>query len=168
MKIRVRDIVVCSFLAAILFVVQVAMGFLPNIELVSMLVILYTLIYKRKTLAVIYVFAVLEGLVYGFGIWWWTYLYVWTILYLVVRLFHKNTNPVIWAVISSIYGLSFGFLCSLTYLVSGGPGAMLSFWVSGIPFDIIHGIGNFCVMLIFYKPLMGLLRRLNRIDGREV
>lgn len=167
MKITVKDVVVCAFLAAILFVVQVALGFLPNIELVSFLVILYTLTFKKRTLAIIYVFAVLEGLVYGFGIWWWDYLYVWTILYFVVRLFRKNTSPVIWAVISCLYGLSFGFLCSLTYLVSGGAGAMVSFWVSGIPFDILHGIGNFFVMLIFYKPMMELFQKLNKINYKE-
>lgn len=58
MKATVKDIAVCAFLAAILFVVQVMLGFLPNIELVSLLVILYTLEFRKKTLWVIYVFAV--------------------------------------------------------------------------------------------------------------
>ena len=160
MKVTVKDIAVCAFLAAILFVVQVMLGFLPNIELVSLLVILYTLEFRKKTLWVIYVFAVLEGLVYGFGVWWWMYLYVWTILYFIAGLFRKNNSTLLWALISGIYGLCFGFLCSFPYLIMGGPGAMLSFFISGIPFDLLHGAGNFVVMLVFYKPVRQILARI--------
>ncbi|MDQ9757401.1 hypothetical protein RFZ45_00270, partial [Acinetobacter baumannii] len=71
----------------VLFVAQIALAVLPNIEIVSLLVIVYTLVFERKTIPIIYAFALLEGLVYGFGIWWIMYLYVWTILYAIVRCF---------------------------------------------------------------------------------
>ena len=159
MKATAKDIVLCALLAARLLVLQVALGFLPNIEVVSLLIIVYTLVLERRALWIIYVFAFLEGLVYGFGIWWWNYLYVWTILYAAVRLFRRNTSAVFWAVLSGLYGLGFGFLCSLVYLLSGGPGAMFANWVSGIPFDLVHGAGNFAVAMVFYQPLMRLMKK---------
>ena len=69
-----------GLLAAILLIGQVGMAFLPNIEPVSTLIILYTLTHKKYTFYIIYVFVLLEGILYGFGIWWISYLYIWSIL----------------------------------------------------------------------------------------
>lgn len=157
---KLKNIVICAFLSALLIIVQVSLAFLPNIELVSLLIIIYTLTLKRKTLYIIYTFALIEGLIYGFGIWWFMYLYIWTILYLIVSIFYKNKSVVIWAIISCIYGLAFGLLCSLPYLIFGGIGAAISIWISGIPFDIMHGISNFFVTLILFNPIYSLLKRL--------
>lgn len=161
---KTKDIVTCSFLAAILLVVQIMLGFLPNVELVSLLIIIYTLTLGRKTLAVIYLFALFEGLLYGFGIWWVMYLYVWTILYMVVRILRKNNHKLIWAVTSGIFGLSFGALCSLPYAAAGGLGAGIAWWISGIPFDLLHGISNFLVVLLFFTPILSIVQRLIRGD----
>lgn len=65
-----------GFLTAVVFAAQVVMGFLPNIELVTLLFILYTLVLGKKVFLIIYVFVFLEGFFYGFGLWWINYLYV--------------------------------------------------------------------------------------------
>ncbi len=153
-------LVVAALLAALLFTVQVALGFLPNIELVSLMVILFTLVFGRLTVYAIYAFALLEGLMYGFGIWWVMYLYVWTILYLIVVLFKKNESVILWAVISAFFGLSFGALCAIPYAVAGGIGAGIAWWSAGIMFDITHAIGNFVVTLVLFKPLYYVLEKL--------
>ncbi len=62
--ITVKDIVICGLFAAVLLVTQVTLAALPNIELVSLLVIVYTLIFGKKTIPIIYIFALLEGLLY--------------------------------------------------------------------------------------------------------
>ena len=67
-------------LAALLFAGQVALAAIPNVEIVSLLVILYTLALGRKVFLVIYTFVLLEGVFYGFGLWWINYLYVWAAL----------------------------------------------------------------------------------------
>ena len=73
---KTRELVGNAFLAAILVIVQVAFSFLPNIEFVSLLIILYTLVFEKRTVVIIYLFALLEGILYGFGVWWIMYLYV--------------------------------------------------------------------------------------------
>ena len=70
---RTRELVVMGVLTAVVFVAQVAMGFLPNIELVTLLFILYTLAFGKKVFLMIYVFVLLEGIFYGFGLWWLNY-----------------------------------------------------------------------------------------------
>lgn len=158
---KIKEITMLAMLSAIMFVAQVALKFIPNIELVSLLVILYTLIFKQKTLYIIYVFVILEGLLYGFGLWWFGYLYVWTFLYIIVRIFRKNKHPLFWIIISGVYGLSFGAFFAIPYFFMGGPASAFAYWVNGIPYDIGHCIGNIVVTLVLFQPLYHLLRLVN-------
>lgn len=153
MKLTVKEAVLISLLAALLFVSQVGLAFLPNIEVVSLLIILYTMFFKKKTLYIIYIFVLLEGLLYGFGIWWIMYLYVWTILWGLTMLLKNEKSPVIWAFISGFYGLSFGTLCSVPYFFTGGVHMAVSWIISGLIMDIVHGVGNFFVTLLLFQPL---------------
>lgn len=59
---KTREIVTMGILSAILLAAQVSLGFLPNIELVTLLLIVYTLVLKKKVFFVIYVFVLLEVL----------------------------------------------------------------------------------------------------------
>ncbi len=153
MKLTVKELVLIALLSTLLLVLQIGLAFLPNIEVVSLLIILYTLFFKKKTLYIIYIFALLEGLVYGFGIWWIMYLYVWTILWGITMLLKEEKSPVIWAFVSGFFGLFFGVLCSVPYFITGGVSLGLSWIASGLLMDVIHGVGNFLVALLLFQPL---------------
>ncbi|BBF41803.1 substrate-specific component CbrT of predicted cobalamin ECF transporter [Lachnospiraceae bacterium KM106-2] len=157
--INTKLLVSLAMLTSILLLGQIALAPLPNIEIVSLLIILYTLLLGKYVYYIIYGFAVLEGLVYGFGLWWFMYLYVWTILAIITMIFRKNRSPVFWAIVSGLFGLSFGFLCSFPYFITGGIGGGVAFFLSGIPFDITHSIGNVIVALILFQPLYSILKR---------
>ena len=159
MKLNIRELVLLSLLAALLLVAQVALAFLPNIEVVSILIILYTLFFKKKTLYVIYLFALLEGLIYGFGTWWIMYLYVWTILWGIAMFLQKERSPIIWAFISGFFGLAYGTLCSVPYFFIGGVKTGLAWIAGGLMFDVTHGIGNFIVALVLFKPLYAMFQK---------
>ncbi|MBP3610871.1 MAG: hypothetical protein J6J42_11120 [Lachnospiraceae bacterium] len=159
----VKELVLTALLSALLLTSQVALAVLPNIEVVSLLVILYTLFFKKKTLYIIYIFAILEGLVYGFGTWWFMYLYVWTILWGITTLFKEEKNPVIWAFISGFFGLLFGTLCSVPYFIIGGVNMGLSWIAAGLMADVIHGVGNFVVTLVLFKPLYTAFQKIHHI-----
>lgn len=159
-----REIALLGLLSGLLLGVQLAFAFLPNIELVSLLVILYTLHLEYKALPVIYVFVVLEGLVFGFGIWWIMYLYVWTVLFFLTRLMRKNRSIIGWAMLSAAFGLCFGALGSIPYIFLSGPQAAFAWFVAGIPFDIAHCVGNAVVCLALFKPLDYLFSQLKRFQ----
>lgn len=156
---KIFQIVIIGLFAAVLLIGQVGMAFLPNIEPVSTLVILYTLTYKKQTFYIIYVFVLLEGLLYGFGVWWVSYLYIWSILAIITLAFQKIESAILWAVISGAFGLCFGALTAIPYLISGGPGAAFAYWTNGIPYDILHCCGNFVLTLVLYKPLCRVLKK---------
>lgn len=157
---KVKDLVLIGMMSAILVAAQVGIAIIPNVELVSLLIILFTLIFGWKTLFIIYTFVFIEGIIFGFGYWWMNYLYVWTILFGITMVFRRQTSGYFWAMISGFFGLSFGALCSLIYFFMGGVPAMMGYWVNGILFDLVHGIANFIVALVLFTPLHRLLSRL--------
>lgn len=160
MKTRIFDISLGAMLGALLLGVQVALSFIPNIELVSFLIIIYTLTLRSKALIPIYVFVFLEGFIYGFGIWWINYLYIWTVLFLVVMLLSKVDSVIVWSIVSAGYGLFFGMLCAIPYLFMGGINMAIAYWVEGIIFDIAHCIGNFIACIILFKPVNRFFKKI--------
>lgn len=156
---KARSLAWMGVLTALLFAGQVVMSFLPNLEIVSLLIILYTIFFGKKVFWMIYGFVFLEGFLYGFGMWWFQYLYLWSILAVAALFFRSNTSPLFWGILSGFFGLSFGALCALPYLIAGGPAAAFSYWVSGLGFDLIHCIGNVVLCLVLFKPLYALLQK---------
>lgn len=163
-KISAFELVVISLFGALLLAVQTGLSSLPNIELVSILVIVFTLILGTKIAYVLFIFVLAEGLLYGFGLWWFCYIYVWGILAIFAYIFRKNREPLFWALVSGVYGLLFGVLCSPVYFFTSGIGGMISWIASGLLFDVIHGVSNFIIALVLFKPLFKVLDRLmNRV-----
>ena len=169
-----QDVATASLMVAVIEACKLVMQGLPNIEMTSFLVILFTLRYPRLTLYVIPVFTLIEGMLYGFGLWWVMYLYAWPLLTVVTRAFSRSDSAFFWAMVSGVFGLLFGFLCAVPYffigLVSGGPAQgltqMFAWWVAGIPFDLTHGMSNFAIMLVLYRPLSSLLKQMPGITAR--
>ena len=156
-----RTIAVLALCTALVFGLQVTLAAIPNGECVTLLFILFTLYFRYRTLYIIYAFALLEGLTYGFGIWWVMYLYIWTILWALVMLLGKTERSVwFWAILAAAYGLFYGMLCSLPYLLVGGPAMAFSWWITGIPFDMLHCVFNFAIVMMLYRPLSRLFSTL--------
>ena len=166
-KTAVFDIALVAMMVAVIEVFKFAMVGLPNIELTSFWLILFSKNFGKKVYFVVPVFVVLEGMIFGFNLWWISYLYCWPLLILVTRIFRNNNSATLWSVISAVFGLLFGALCAIPYLFTGTDlrsGLTLAFnwWVAGIPWDIAHCIGNFILMMLLYKPLSKVMLRLQK------
>ena len=163
---RAGEIAVLGLLGAVLFAGKIALAGLPNIEIVSLLVIVYTVVLGWRALFPVYVYVLLEYVTWGFGLWSACYLEVWPALVLAARLLWRMESPLGWAVLSGAFGMSFGALCALVYLVSGGWAFALSWWIQGIPFDLLHCAGNFVLALTLFRPCKKLLTRLTGVSLR--
>lgn len=157
-----RRLVLTALMGALLVAGKQAMSGLPNIEPVSLLIVLYTLELPRETPGAITVFLVLQGLLYGFGLWWAMYLYIWFLLMIAVRLLRRHDKAWFWAIVSGVYGLCFGALCAIPYLFVKDYAFALAWWISGLSFDALHGAGNFVLMLLLYRPLRRALQLAKR------
>ena len=79
-KITVREVALFGMLGALTFGLKVAMSYLPNIEPVSLLTMLFAVTFGWKSLYCVYTFVIMEVLFHGLGLWNINYLYIWTIL----------------------------------------------------------------------------------------
>lgn len=162
----VREMCIFAMLGSVMFASKVIMEALPNIHLLGMLTVTYTLLYRKKALIPIYLYVVLNGLFAGFNFWWLPYTYIWTILWGGVMLLPRNiprkVQFILYPLICAIHGFAFGVLYSPAQaLMFGLTFKQTVAWViSGIPFDLIHGFSNLVVGFLIL-PLSELLTRLS-------
>ena len=161
-KLNVRELVLFGILGAMTFAMKVVMAPLPNIEPVTLSLLVYGAVFGYKALYPTYVYVAMEILYFGLGTWNICYLYIWAIpVFLGVIL--RDTKPaVVWALAAAVFGLFFGALCGIVDAFIGGVGYAVAKWASGIPFDIAHCLGNFGIALVLVNPLRELLERLYR------
>lgn len=159
-KLSIRDIAFLAIMAALMFASQVVMASLPNIHIVALLIILTTFMFGWKAMYSVAVFIVLEGLMFGFGPWWFGYIIAWPLLVVVTVIFRANTAPLFWAVVSGLHGLFFGALCAIPQIFILGAKGAVAWWINGIPFDLIHCAGNFVLALVLISPLRRLTEKL--------
>ena len=156
---RSKDIALIGMMTATLEVAKTALNFLPNIELVTLLVILYSLYLGKRVFFAVYAFSLIEGLLFGFGVWWIMYLYIWPLLAVITLVFKNVQGRFFWALLAAAFGLTFGLFCAIPYLFIGGPSMAFSWWVAGIPYDLIHCVSNFLTVLVLLPPLRKVMER---------
>ena len=165
-KLTAREICLFGMLAAVTFGAKWVMAPLPNIEPVSLMVMLFGVVFGWKALFPVAVYVMAEILFYGLGPWNFNYLYVWLLLAAVAMLLRRVKNPLLWATVSAFFGLMFGALCAPVDVFIGGFGYAAGKWVSGIPFDLLHCVGNFFMALLLFVPLRKLITRLYESANR--
>lgn len=171
MKLSVKETAIFSMLGTLMYCSKLIMELLPNIHLVGVLVVAFTVVYRKKALYPIYIFVFLQGIFGGFNAWWVPYLYVWTVLWAVTMLLpekmSKVTAAVVYAVVCSLHGFLFGILYAPAQALFFGLDfkGMISWIGAGAVFDTVHGISNLlCGVLIM--PIISLIRRADSMAGR--
>ncbi len=156
-----------SMLGSIMFCSKIIMEILPNIHLLGMLTMVYTVVFRAKALIPIYIYVFINGLYAGFATWWIGYIYIWAVLWAMTMMIPKNLPKkiaaAVYPVVCSIHGFAFGILYAPAQaLVFGLNFKQMIAWIAaGFPFDIIHGISNLvCGFLII--PLSELLLKLKK------
>lgn len=160
MRMQTREVALFGVLGGLTFGAKVAMMWLPNIEPVSLMVMLFAVTFGRKALYPIYVYVLLEFLLYGINLWSANYLYIWLIPACAAWRLRDMTTPLGWALLSGAFGLLFGALCTPVYALTGGVSFALAWWLNGIPYDLLHCAGNFALALALFNPLRRLMERL--------
>lgn len=142
-------------LGAIMYVSKIIMEIAPNVHLLGVFTIAYTVVYRKKALYPIYIYVLLNGIFSGFAGWWIPYLYLWTILWGAVMLLPptipKRLRPVVYMVLCALHGFLFGTLYAPVHAILYGLSfeGMLAWIAAGLPWDLIHGVSNFfCGILV--------------------
>ena len=152
-------------LGAMMFCSKVIMEVLPNIHLLGMFTVAFTLAFRSKALIPIYINVFLIGVYGGFNLWWIPYLYSWPLLWAAAMLIPKRTPKwllcIICPVICSLHGFLYGILYAPAQALMFGLDfkGMVAWIIAGFPYDIVHGIGNFVAGLLIV-PLTQLMKKL--------
>lgn len=147
------------------------MEWAPNIHLLGMLTMAYTLTYRKKALIPIYVYVLLQGAFAGFALWWIPYTYIWTILWGITMILPKNIPAKIavpvYMGVCALHGLCFGTLYAPVQAIMYGLSwkGMIAWIIAGLPFDAIHAAGNLVVGALIL-PLSSTLTKLEKTGAR--
>lgn len=167
MRIKTRELTLFALLGTLMYGSKVLMEFLPNVHLLGMFTITFTVVYRKKALIPIYVYVFLNGLFAGFTFWWVPYLYIWTVLWGIVMLLPKTMPKKVavpvYMVTCALHGFLFGTLYAPVQALMFGLDfkGMLAWIVAGLPWDAIHGVSNFFAGALVV-PLATLLQKLSR------
>lgn len=162
------EIALFAMFGGIMYASKVAMAALPNIHLIGMFIMVFTLVYRFKALIPIYLYIFLEGLFGGFGMWWYSYLYAWAVLWGITMLLPKNmpkkVAAFVYPAVCSLHGLIFGALCAILQApLVGLPGikGIITYTITGFPYDVIHAAGNLAFGTLVL-PLSQILKKIKR------
>jgi len=163
-KLNVKELVIFAMLGALMYASKLIMEMAPNIHLIGVFIVAFTVVYRKKALYPIYIFVFLTGLLNGFNVWWVPYLYIWTVLWAAVMLLPrqmpKKIEPIVYMVVCALHGFLYGVIYAPAQALLFGLNfeRTIAWIAAGFPFDITHGISNFlCGTLIF--PIIRVLRR---------
>ena len=159
-KFSARELCILALMAALIFAAKFALASIPNVNLNAPLIILAVVFFGWKALAAVWIYVLLEGLFFGFHVWWVSYVFIWPLLVVIAMLFRRNESPWIWAVIAGFWGLFFGPLMYIPYFcIMGGWKGFFAMWIAGIPFDLTHCFSNAVLTLVLFPPLYRLMGR---------
>ncbi|MCM1488235.1 MAG: hypothetical protein NC203_07710 [Firmicutes bacterium] len=166
LPLSVAEMAVFAMLGALMYCSKVIMEALPNIHLLGMFTMTFTLAYRVKGLVPIYVYVLLNGIFAGFQPWWIPYLYIWTVLWGITMLLPKKiplkAGCFVYPIVCGLHGLAFGTLYAPAQALMFGLNLKqtLAWIAAGFPFDCIHAAGNLAAGLLIV-PLVTLLRKID-------
>lgn len=141
---------------AVIIGLQVALSPLPNIETVTLLLIIGAVhLPLLMVLPIGLCFVTIEMLIYGFGTWFFFYLVVWPLLILGTLVLRPLIRRHWWIAViwGSLFSFCFGTIDALLKGLLFGTSGLLAYWFQGLMFDLIHGVSNFLIIFCCYLPV---------------
>ncbi|MCL2355637.1 MAG: hypothetical protein FWC70_00585 [Defluviitaleaceae bacterium] len=186
----VRDLTVFAMLGAILFAAKFFAQILPpGMHLVGIFLAVITLTYRKRALIPLYVFILLDGVYWGFSVWWLPNLYVWLPLWGLFMLCRHTTDTntgvvkadpktrsavrfppakkaILYMSLCALHGLAFGTLFAPVHALFFGLNfdGMITWIILGLPVDILHAASNFAAGALI-APLATIL---SKLDKRQI
>jgi len=147
-----------------------ALSFIPNVEIVTLLIIVYASVFGIwYILPATIVFCLIEVLLYGFGYWFITYTLYWPLLGITASILLRNKKLWVAILLALLSTALFGLLSTLidTSLAILSSGQLHAFvrvfvltYIKGAWFYVVHIVSNCTLIAVLYVPLCRLLTRI--------
>lgn len=157
-----RKISFIAMLIALAAVGRIALGFIPNVQPTTTIIIIAAFLVNPFEAVIIAVLStVLSNLYLGSGMWTIYQAAIWSIIGLMSGLlgkYHQKLPLYILILFAGLCGIIYGFLMSIiqAYVMDVN---LWVYYLAGLPFDISHAIGNMVFFSIFYPVFFRLIKK---------
>ena len=169
----IKDTALIAICAAVLFVQQMALSFLPNIQFSTLLIVLYAKVLGfRRTTLIIFIHVIAYNLLSPFGPvipMYIPFMFVaWMLIPISLSTFLKKVESSLGL---ALFGLVFGFIYGWMFIpaavfITGTP--FVAYFIMDIPFEIVMGLSNFITIYWLYEPMKRVLHdQLIRFEQKE-
>ena len=155
-----RRLSLIAMLSSLSFVGRMMFTFLPNVQPTTVIIILVAMYlgsYDGWLVAMVSIF--ISNLYLGMGVWTIAQLISFSSIILLIHIFKKmNLNIRYYPLVALISGLVYGFVISLVQAPFFGWVSFFPYYLSGLPYDFNHAIGNYLFFIILHPPLSKILK----------
>ena len=158
-----KDIAYIAIMSAILIVGKFTLSFIPNVEIVTTLIICFSVVFKFKTVLATLIFCTLDIIIYPPSIdVIVSYFIYWNLLSIIASLMSflnvKNKNAYI--ILGIVMTLLFGVITSLSFsLFFKTP--FIAVYLAGLIFYAIQIVSTLVFMLIGFNPIIKILNKIH-------
>lgn len=161
-QIKVKDAALIAVLTAVLFVQQLALSVLPNIQFTTLLIVLYTKVLgPKRTSLIITLHVLLSNFFSPFGpvnpIYMPSMFIAWMLIPVLLSTVFKGLDkPYPLAIFGFFFGFVYGWLfIPVSVFMLGIP--FKEYFLMDLPFELLMAISNFLTILWLYEPIKDFL-----------
>jgi energy-coupling factor transport system substrate-specific component len=154
--------ILLALLTALLTVGRLSFAMIPNVQPNTTILILASFVIGPVQGAILAILSTITTNLYlGHGLWSFGQMIAWGLIAIMSGYLGKSRQKIpFWILVaySGFCGFLFGFIISI---FMGGI-IIQKFWpyyLSGLPFDLNHAVGNIVFFLVLYKPLLFVMER---------
>lgn len=161
---HIKELLIIALSTTILVVQELAFSFLPNIQLTTFLMLVYTKVYGfKKTTLIVFVYIFIDNLLFGSLMMLNIVLpmiIAWMLIVSSFSLILRVTDKLlIYVVFAYIYGHIYG-LVYVPFQAWILEVDMVVYLIADIPWEIVMGISNAVAVLWLYEPLSNRLKQM--------
>ena len=149
---EIRKLTILSFLVALTVALEQVMQFLPNIQLTTLLIVLISTKFDRKSIVLaIITYVLLDNILGGFGVHTPSMFVAWIGFSLLIH-YLKDKNEFVLAIVSLVFAIIYAVLLAIPtiLLLKVDP---LVYLMADSPFTAIFMLVNFLTVLWLFQPL---------------
>lgn len=160
-RLKAIDVCMLGVAVASLTAVKFALSWLANVELVSVLLVWYTLLFKRlRAFCIANLFVIVECFIYGFGLWVISYFIHWNCLVLLISILGRRgvKKSIFFALWCTLLTFLFGVQTTFVDVIFYSPqseffAVFATRYFMGISFFITHIVSVFVSVLVLLPPI---------------
>lgn len=162
-RMGVRRVALLAMLTAVTHVSRLAFQFLPNVQPVTAILLILTFTLGVKDALIVAILSILlSNLTLGMGVWTFAQIASFAVVILLTSLLKPIRQKIpffIQIFFAGLMGYVYGFIISLVQAPFFGIQNFWVYYMSGLPFDTFHALGNAGFYAVLWPLLVPLLTK---------